>query len=117
MEKLAIPANQDPARISLYEGDSQVPAPLRTPLSEGECARFFDRDEGPVTFTVRVPLDELAGRSIDGLVEYIERHAFGFPVALGSPEFRAVGASFDQFDKRFCGFVHLQVTGSVSLAK
>lgn len=94
--------------IAGYESAAHVPYPMLAPLTPAELEPFVT-DGTLVTFTVKVPLSEVA-RAADGtLAEYIENTWLSGYV-MTSPEYRAVGASFDEFDEQYNGQVHLQVT-------
>jgi hypothetical protein len=91
-----------------------VPYPLLQPLTLQDLAAFIEKDI-LVTFTAKVPLREVA-RAGDHftLAEYIEEMWMGGRAVLTSPEYRAVGATFDDFGEQFAGYVHLQVTCQLS---
>jgi hypothetical protein len=109
---VALPLQSNVRRIYDYEGEDSIPAPLTSPLTADELAPYIDQDM-LVTFTVRVPLDIVAAGG-DALYEFITSMAFAEPASLHNFEFRAVGASFDRFDEKLSGQVHLQVTGDIS---
>ena len=98
------------ARISDYHSEAGVPPPLKTPLKKEEYADFVDSDHRIATFTLKVPLAVIvAGEG--ALTNYVQDHVLeGKDVGVQSLEFRAVGATFDEFDETYCGAVHLQVT-------
>ena len=110
MEYSVQPLQSDVRRIFLYENEDDVPAPLTHPLTLEECAPFLDTDD-IVTFTVKIALDEIAN---GGLHDSVEAAAVNNKVSLNSAEYRAVGASFEDFNYTYCGLVHIQVTCDLS---
>lgn len=99
--------------IAFYEGPEHIPFCITEKLTESACEGFLDSDVGPVTFTVRVPLEVL----LDGthsVVRHIEKTAFAFNAVLHSCEFRPVGACVSDFAKELSGDVLLQVSCTVS---
>ena len=109
MEHIAQALMGDRRPIAPYQDDQHVPYPLRQAFTFEELAPFVDKHV-LVTFTVKVPLEEVA-RATDGtLVEFIEATWMAGQAVMMSPEYRAVGATYDDFGQRYSGFVHLQVT-------
>lgn len=113
MEHIAQCLMGDRRALAPYENDQHAPYPMNQPLTAEDVAAFIDQDE-LVTFTVKVPLEEVA-RAVDGtLAEYIEAQWLAGHAVMLSPEYRAVGATFEDFDQQFSGLVHLQVTCQLS---
>jgi len=50
--------------ICRYEGREHIPYCIPRKLTKEYCAPYLNSDDGPVTFTVRVPLDDGHPRSI-----------------------------------------------------
>lgn len=108
MQKISQALMGDRRPICEYHGEDHVPYPMVAPPTAADIAPFVDKDI-LVTFTVKVPLQEVAHAANGTLAEYIEenwlcRHA------MMSPEYRAIGATFDDFGQQYAGLVHLQVT-------
>lgn len=99
--------------ICLYEGRDHIPYCITSRLTAEDCGRFLNSDEGPVTFTVRVPL-EIITCGTAAIVEHIEKTAFDFDVTLLNCEFRPVGACIEDFDCELAGDVLLQVSCALS---
>lgn len=109
------PLKGDRRPICFYEGPDHLPFCLQQKLTFEDCKPYLDSDKGPVTFTVRVPLQVLV-TSTETLREYIESSAFDFHVELYSCEYRAMGACLSEFSRELSGDVLLQVTCSMSPA-
>lgn len=108
MEHVVQFVGANPARISDYHSEAHVPALLKTPLTREEYADFVNSDR-IATFTLGVPL-AIVAEGEDMLSNYVQDHAFDGNVGVQSVEARAVGASFGEFDRMYCGTVHLQIT-------
>ncbi|MNR71774.1 hypothetical protein D3C71_24520 [compost metagenome] len=107
------PLKGDRRFIAFYEGRDHLPLCITRQLTLADCLGFLNSDHGPVTFTVRVPLDAVV-KGPRSIIEHIEVSAFAFEVSLHSCEFRPVGAVIDEFDSEFAGDVLLQVSCSLS---
>ncbi|MBY0365346.1 hypothetical protein CDN99_15610 [Roseateles aquatilis] len=113
MESTAQCLMGDRRLLAEYESDRHVPYPLPRPLRPDELAPFIERDI-LVTFTAKVPLALVARAENGDLSAFIERTWLGDDTIMISPEYRAVGATFDDFAQQFAGQVHLQVTCQLS---
>ncbi len=97
----------DRRAIAPYEGPDHVPYPLPAPLTAAELQPFVVRG-GLVTFTVKVPLHEVAGVRDGTLAPFIQNTWLaGF--TMENTAYRAVGASFNDFGAYLSGEVHVQV--------
>jgi hypothetical protein len=102
------PAKQDVPRVCEFGGpraDSVVQPVLTSPLEHSEYARYLGQ-QVPVTFVIDVPLEIVVGGDI---ASFILDVAFAAPVLISELQYRAVGASFEDFEAKYCGRVHLQV--------
>jgi len=99
--------------ICRYEGREHIPYCIPRKLTKEYCAPYLNSDDGPVTFTVRVPLETVT-RGQSAIVGHIQATAFDFEVALQHCEFRPVGACIADFDCELAGDVLLQVTCALS---
>ncbi len=112
MMKIAQCLMGDRRPVAPYEGDDHVPYPLLAPLDADALAPFV-KSGVRVTFTVKIPLAEVA-RAVDGtLAAFIERTWLSGHM-LECPDYRAVGASFEHFERCMAGEVHLQVVCRVT---
>lgn len=109
MEFIAQCLMGDRRSLAEYQNDQHVPYPLGQPLTAAELEPFVTR-EVLATFTAKVPLAQLARAEDTTLAEFIAAEWLGGHAALVSPEYRAVGATFDDFGQQYAGLVHLQVT-------
>ena len=102
------PVQSEAPRICEYGGmraDLVVPALLTSPLAPSEYARFLGQ-QVPVTFVVDIPLKTIAE---GGMEAFVREMAFAEPVRISELQYRAVGASFDDFGTKYSGRVHVQI--------
>jgi hypothetical protein len=101
------PTEQEVSRLVEFESgyDHVVPKLLTSPLERAEYERYLGQDV-PVTFVLDVPLETVVGGDIAAFVVEV---AFAEPVRISELHYRAVGVSFEDFEAKYCGRVHLQV--------
>lgn len=109
---VAVP-QPDKAPLAFYEGEGHVPACLTKKLTLAQCEQFIDSDDGPVTFTVLVPLQIVVNGAV-AIRNHIAQTAFEPQVSLHSCEYRPVGARLSSFADKFDGEVMLQVSCALS---
>lgn len=103
----AQPLMGDRQPIAEYRDRDHVPFIIREALSWHQVAPFLGK---LVTIAGQVPLDVLLHGGVDAVYEYISDKWFTCNVNLRGVEYRAIGASFEDFDEKANGYVHLQIT-------
>lgn len=100
-------SENSPRLMEVGPGDAPaVPALLTSALERSEYVRFLGQ-QVPVTFVLDVPLSIIVKGAI---APFVEEMAFAESVQVSDLQYRAVGASFDEFSAEYSGRVHLQVS-------
>lgn len=102
----AQPLMGDRRPIAEYQDRDHIPYVIREALHWDQVAPFMGK---LVTIAGQVPLSVLLGGE-DAIYEFISDKWFACNVTLRGVEYRAIGASFEDFDEKANGLVHLQIT-------